>query len=72
MPFDSLSVLIVRRGTVCLPTPPSWFSQILFNASVKSVSRFKIIEPWQFESIDKYFILILILVIQCRLYVPDT
>ena len=23
--FDSLSVLVVRGGTVCLPTPPSWF-----------------------------------------------
>ena len=23
--FDSLLVLVVRRGTVCLPTPPSWF-----------------------------------------------
>ena len=26
LPFDSLSVLVVRRGAVCLPTPPSWFS----------------------------------------------
>ena len=25
LPFDSLSVLVVRGGTVCLPTPPSWF-----------------------------------------------
>ena len=25
--FDSLSVLVVRGGTVCLPTPPSWFLQ---------------------------------------------
>ena len=24
--FDSLSVLVVRGGAVCLPTPPSWFS----------------------------------------------
>ena len=23
--FDSLSVLVVRGGAVCLPTPPSWF-----------------------------------------------
>ena len=31
LPFDSLSVLVVRRGAVCLPTPPSWFSRhILF------------------------------------------
>ena len=27
LPFDSLSVLVVRGGTVCPPTPPSWFSQ---------------------------------------------
>ena len=26
LPLDSLSVLGVRGGTVCLPTPPSWFS----------------------------------------------
>ena len=24
--FDYLSVLVVRGGSVCLPTPPSWFS----------------------------------------------
>ena len=28
LPFDSLSVLVVRGGSVCLPTPPSWFSLI--------------------------------------------
>ena len=27
LPFDFLSVLVVRGGTVCPPTPPSWFSQ---------------------------------------------
>ena len=26
LPFDFLSVLVVRRGAVCLPTLPSWFS----------------------------------------------
>ena len=26
VPFDFLSVLGVQGGTVCLPTPPSWFS----------------------------------------------
>ena len=26
LPFDFLSVLVVRGGEVCLPTPPSWFS----------------------------------------------
>ena len=25
--FDSLSVLVVRGGAVCLPTPPSWFPE---------------------------------------------
>ena len=25
LPFDFLSVVVVRGGTVCLPTPPSWF-----------------------------------------------
>ena len=30
LPFDFLSVLIVRGGAVCLPMPPSWFSLILF------------------------------------------
>ena len=25
--FDFLSVLVVRGGSVCLPTPPSWFSK---------------------------------------------
>ena len=27
LPFDFLSVLVVRGGTVCLPTLPSWFSE---------------------------------------------
>ena len=26
--FDFLSVLVVRGGAVCLPTPPSWFSPL--------------------------------------------
>ena len=26
LPFDSLSVLVVRGGAVCVPTQPSWFS----------------------------------------------
>ena len=30
LPFDFLSVLVVRGGAVCLPTPPSWFSLFLF------------------------------------------
>ena len=36
LPFDFLSVLVVRGGTVCLPTPPSWFSKTLhFKSSQK-------------------------------------
>ena len=31
LPFDFLSVLIVRRGAVCLPTPPSWFSPRVYS-----------------------------------------
>ena len=32
LPFDFLSVLVVRGGAVCLPTPPSWFSRnFLYN-----------------------------------------
>ena len=27
LPFDSLSVLVVPGGAVCLPMPPSWFSK---------------------------------------------
>ena len=30
LPLDSLSVLVVGGGTVCLPTPPSWFSDDIF------------------------------------------
>ena len=28
--FDFLSVLVMRGGIVCLPTPPSWFSLLSF------------------------------------------
>ena len=31
LPFDFLSVLVVRGGAVCLPTPPSWFSSVTNN-----------------------------------------
>ena len=30
LPFDFLSVLVVRGGAVCLPMPPSWFSTSIF------------------------------------------
>ena len=33
LPFDFLSVLVVRGGAVCLPMPPSWFPQ---NDSLKN------------------------------------
>ena len=29
LPLDFLSVLVVRGGAVCLPTPPSWFSKCM-------------------------------------------
>ena len=30
LPFDFLSVLVVRGDAACLPTPPSWFSLAFF------------------------------------------
>ena len=30
LPLDFLSVLVVRGGAVCLPTPPSWFCPVNF------------------------------------------
>ena len=33
LPFDFLSVLVVRGGTMCLPPPPSWFSGFILNFS---------------------------------------
>ena len=31
LPFDFVSVLVVRGGAVCLPMPPSWFSSSCEN-----------------------------------------
>ena len=31
LPFDFLSVLVVRGGAVCLPMPPSWFSTVILK-----------------------------------------
>ena len=31
LPFDFLSVLVVRGGAVCLPMPPSWFSYNFYS-----------------------------------------
>ena len=39
LPFDFLSVLIVRGGAVCLPTPPSWFSLFIFILLSCYISR---------------------------------
>ena len=43
LPFDSLSVLVVRGGAVCLPTLPSWFSQFVdsFEWSTYSIMSFE-------------------------------
>ena len=38
LPFDFLSVLVVRGGAVCVPTPPSWFSNFWFSAPCLPVS----------------------------------
>ena len=33
--FNFLSVLVVRGGAVCLPTPPSWFSPPCFSSYIQ-------------------------------------
>ena len=40
LPFDFLSVLVVRGGSVCLPTPPSWFSNLI-SFMISFVTTFK-------------------------------
>ena len=42
--FDSLSVLVVRGGAVCLPTPPSWFSG--FPLGLYSPQQLQASSPW--------------------------
>ena len=39
--FDFLSVLVVRGGAVCLPTPPSWFFLPVFNQWMNTVKMLK-------------------------------
>ena len=41
LPFNSLSVLVVRGGAVCLPMPPSWFSsiQVTFKETIICPNR---------------------------------
>ena len=54
LPFDFLSVLVVRGGAVCLPTPPSWFSPAeyyyaTFSDALLSLQRlryFPNLSPW--------------------------
>ena len=36
LPFDFLSVLVVRGGAVCLPMPPSWFSILIYFLNFKN------------------------------------
>ena len=36
LPFDFLSVLVVRGGAVCLCTPPSWFSPVIASVVEES------------------------------------
>ena len=40
LPFNFLSVLVVRVGSVCLPTPPSWFSSSDFSLSYSTTLLF--------------------------------
>ena len=51
LPFDFLSVLVVRGCAVCLPMPPSWFSHaaVFFTLNLKHPQPF----------IAKYFIFLL-------------
>ena len=46
MPFDFLSVLVVRGGAVCLPTPPSWFSGSFLWSFIFTEHRGR---RWDFE-----------------------
>ena len=47
LPFDFLSVLVVGGGTVCLPTPPTWFSRlwVLYTCSLMTLSLFSHYHP---------------------------
>ena len=53
LPFNFLSALVVRGGSVCLPTPPSWFSihhQFLrYNLYIIKCTHFNVYfnEFWQ-------------------------
>ena len=50
LPFDFLSVLVVRGGAVCLPMPPSWFSPQVnisnFQCTGYSVNPFQL-KDWK-------------------------
>ena len=48
LPFDFLSVLVVRGGAVCLPMPPSWFSNSPFNTS--ELCNLTKTSGWRFHS----------------------
>ena len=41
LPIDFLSVLVVRGGAVCLPTPPSWFSHLHSCCHMLLLLRYK-------------------------------
>ena len=40
LPFDFLSVLVVRGGSVCLPTPPSWFAHSFEHFEIADLKYF--------------------------------
>ena len=58
LPFDFLSVLVVRGGAVCLPTPPSWFS--LSVSVLVSLVCFldSIVDRYAFSAILLFMVLI--------------
>ena len=45
LPFDFLSVLVVRGGAVCLPTLPSWFPLLYsFNFNISPTMSYGVLE----------------------------
>ena len=65
--FNFLTVLVVRGGAVCLPTPPSWFSKVVvFNRCHglrKTGTEFKLypflalLWPWTYAKESHFFCL---------------
>ena len=52
--FDFLSVLVVQGGTVCLPTPPSWFSQHSFLSRLVPYGGPSTVVTWETLEINGF------------------